>query len=217
MSNAPVRRGDPSDRASKIHAPFGRSGRYNYVVAASEAVARGRIVEEGGASVEVFALPAEEQTLLRIFEDCFEEWEHIHIGPLIQGAAWEIRPPRKPRITMLDGYATVDFRDWHFHICIGVHRDAPAEVARLRQTHRAELYRQLSPDGTPSSWGLRLFNGGDEQQITFLLPHPFLTDDQRIRDEPDWSRLGLWNRLREKYLKLGPDPIDTTPPGFRHG
>lgn len=180
-------------------------------------VPRGRIIEEAGGTLEIFPVPAQEKVLLAIFEDCFEEWEHIHIGPLIQGAAWEIRPPRQPRITMLDGYATVDFSDWHFHICIGEHRGAPPEVAEIRQTHRAELYRQLARDGTPNSWGLRLFNGREEQQINFLLPHPFLTDEQQIREEPDWSRLGLWNRLREKYLGLGPDPLDLTSPGFRHG
>ena len=79
---------------------------------------------------------------------------------------------------MLDGYATVDFRDWHFHICIGKHEGATPELAKVRQTSRAELYRQLNREGEPTSWGLRLFNGAGEQQITVLLPHPFLTDDQ---------------------------------------
>ena len=82
---------------------------------------RGEIIEELDGTYEVFPLPADEETLLAIFKDCFQEWEHIQIGPLIQGAAWEIRPPREPRITMMDGYATVSFQDWHFHICIGKH------------------------------------------------------------------------------------------------
>ncbi len=178
---------------------------------------RGRMIEEADATYEVFPLPADEDTLLAILRDCFEEWEHIHIGPLIQGAAWEVRPPREPRITMLDGYATVDFRDWHFHICIGKHEGATPELAKVRQTSRAELYRQLNREGEPTSWGLRLFNGAGEQQITVLLPHPFLTDDQQIREEPDWSRLSLWSRLREKYLALGSDGVDLTAPGFRRG
>ncbi|MEE9280329.1 MAG: hypothetical protein V3V67_09165 [Myxococcota bacterium] len=179
-------------------------------------VAKSKVVEEIDGTYEIFPLPADEETLLAILEDCLEDWEHIHIGPLIQGAAWEVRPPRAPRITMLDGYATVDFRDWHFHICIGEHKDARTpELAKMRQTRRAELYRQLNREGKPSSWGLRLFNGAGDQQMTVLLPHPHLNDDQQLRDEPDWSRLGLWNRLREKYLALAPDPLDLEAPGFR--
>ena len=180
------------------------------------AATRGEMVEELDGVYEVFRLPADEDTLMAVFEDCFAEWEHIHIGPLIQGAAWEIRPPREPRITKLDGYATVHFLDWHFHICIGEHKGASPELAKLRQTSRAELYSYLN-NGKPSSWGLRLLNGGGEQQITFLLPHPYLTDDQQIMKEPDWSRLYLWDRLRQKYLGIGPDPLDRSHPGFSHG
>jgi hypothetical protein len=176
---------------------------------------RGKIIQDEDGVFEVFVLPNDEATLLAIFEDCFEEWEHLHIGPLIQGAAWEIRPPRKPVIKMMDGYATIDFQDWHFHICIGEHKRATPELAKKRQTARAELYRQLSND-KPGDWGLRLFNGADEQQITFMLPNPFLTDEQRIIKDPEWDRLDLWDRLRHKYLGLGQDPLDRSSPGFSH-
>lgn len=182
-----------------------------------DAAPRGEIVDEAGGTYELFPVPAEEETLLAIFKDCFEEWEHIHIGPLVPGAAWEVRPPRLPRITMLDGYATINFQDWHFHICIGKHTGATPKVAKLRQTSRPELYRRLNQQDKPTSWGLRLFNGGGDQQITFMLPNPFLTDDQQVRPEPDWGRLALWDRLHPKYLAIGPDPIDLTAPGFRRG
>ena len=182
-----------------------------------EPVSRGEMVEECGARFEVFVLPTDQDTLLAILKDCFDEWEHTHIGPLIPGAIWEIRPPDKPRITMLDGYATVDFQDWHFHICIGEHRGAGPEMTKLRRTSRVELYRRLNRAGKPTSWGLRLLNGAGDQQITFMLPSPFLTDDQQVKDEPDWGRLALWDRLRRKYLGIGPDPIDSTSQGFRRG
>ena len=146
-----------------------------------EPIPRGEIVEECDARFEVFALPTDEGTLLAILKDCFEEWEHIHIVPLIPGALWEIRPPHKPRITMLDGYATVDFQDWHFHICIGEHGGASPEMTKLRRTSRVELYRRLNQEQKPTSWGLRLLNGARDQQLTFMLPSPFLTDDQRWR------------------------------------
>ena len=180
-------------------------------------IPRGEIVEEEGARFEVFALPTDEGTLLAILKDCFEEWERIYIGPLIPGAIWEIRPPCEPRITMLDGYATVDFQDWHFHICIGEHGAASPEMATLRRTSRVELYRRLSPEETPTSWGLRLLNGAGDQQITFILPSPFLADDQQIMEEPDRGRLALWDRLRQRYLGIGSDQIDRTAKGFRRG
>ena len=178
---------------------------------------KGEIVEECGARFEVFVLPTDEGTLLAILKDCFEEWEHIRIGPLIPGALWEIRPPCEPRITLHDGYATVSFQDWHFHICIGEHKGASPEISQLRRTSRVELYRRLNREGKPTSWGLRLLNGAGDQQISFMLPSPFLTDDQQIRDEPDWGRLALWDRLRLTYQGIGPDTIESTAPGFRRG
>jgi hypothetical protein len=35
--------------------------------------------------------------------------------------------------------------------------------------------------------------------ITIFFPNPYLTDDQKIRQEPDWNRLTLWQRLRQHY------------------
>ena len=158
----------------------------------------------------------DEQTLLDVFRDCFDEWEHIHVGPVIQGALWEVRPPRRPCIGMLDGYATFDFGDWHAHVCIGEHKGAAPELAAIRRTGKAELYRMLS-DGKPASWGFRCYNGAGEQQVTILLPHPYLTDEQQVTREPDWGRLRLWDRLRLKYLGLGPDSLDRSLTEFQHG
>jgi len=183
----------------------------------SESIPSGEIVEECGARFEVFALPTDEGTLLAILKDCFEEWEHIHIGPLIPGAIWEIRPPCEPRISLRDGYATVSFQDWHFHICIGEHGGAGPEMAKLRRTCRVELYRRLNRDDMPTSWGLRLLNGAGDQQITFMLPSPLLTDEQQVQDEPNWSRPALWDRLRQRYLGIGPDDNNRTTPRLRRG
>ncbi len=49
------------------------------------------------------------------------------------------------------------------------------------------------------SWGLRLWNGLGEQMITVFFPNPYLTDEQKIRREPDWGRLALWEGLRRRY------------------
>ena len=181
------------------------------------------VVEPGMGTLEVFALDTSEQTLYQLLCDVFENyWQLIHFGPLIQGAAWEVRTANAPeRVTLYDGYITVDFGTWHFHLCIGTTKGSrshptPPELAAHRRTARAELYRQLLADGTPNSWGLRLYNGKDEQQITVFLPSPFLSDDLTPLPAPDWSRLALWDTLRKRYLGLDPDPKDRTGTRFVH-
>ena len=184
-----------------------------------------RITEEDGSPVDVFALPTDAASLERLLRDLFaEHWRDITFGPLIQGAAWEMRAAQAPStIGMLDGYLTVAFGAPHFHLCIGEHKGTRANpvtpgLAHHRRTARAELYRRISRDGTPVSWGLRLFNGHGEQQITILLPNPFLDrDTDKIRAVPDWSALDLWDGLRARWLGLmEPDPFDRAGSGFRH-
>lgn len=184
-----------------------------------------RIVDEDGSAADVFALPTDAATLEAILRDLFENhWREITFGPLIQGAAWEMRAAQAPSyVGMLDGYLTIAFGAPHFHLCIGEHNGTPAspvspELARHRRTSRAELYRRLGPQGAPVSWGLRLFNGKGDQQITVLLPNPFLDrDTDTVRRTPDWSLLGLWDALRARWLRLSePDPIDRSGKGFAH-
>jgi len=181
----------------------------------------GRLTDEpGNGLVEIFSLPTDEATLLRLLKEVFAHWETVQFGPIVQGAAYELKAPRAPRITMLDGYATLDFGDWHVHVCIGTTvGDAcnPTEpgVAAIRPCQRAELYRFLR-DGAPVSWGLRLFNGAEEQLMTVLLPNPFL-DEHDKPCEPNWDRLALWDRLRSEFLDLGPDSVDRTGHRFVHG
>jgi hypothetical protein len=183
-----------------------------------------RVIEEDGAPLDVFPLPTDAASLEKLLRDLFtDHWREITFGPIIQGAAWEMKAAQAPdRIGMMDGYLTVGFGVPHFHLCIGEHkgtRASPAspELAHHRRTARAELYRRISRDGSPVSWGLRLFNGNGEQQITVLLPNPFLNGDDKILTTPDWSRLDLWDRLRAEWLGLAePDPIDRSGKGFRH-
>ena len=183
----------------------------------AEPLPRGEIIQQLDGTYELFALPTDEATLRNILTDCLEQWEHIRIGMLVPGAVWEIKPPRQPRTGFLDGYLTVDFQEWHLHLCIGESKAAPPETVRLRRTARAELYRRLNPEQQPTSWGFRLFNGGGQQQITVLLPNPHLDERQNYMDSPDWDRLYLWDRLRQKYLNQGHDPVDRTASRFFHG
>jgi hypothetical protein len=183
------------------------------------------VIDPDGATVEIFPLPTGQDELETLLRDLFEKhWQVITFGPLIQGAAWEMRAPHAPtHVGMLDGYLTVAFGASHFHLCIGPtqgpqHDPTPPALAQHRRTAHAELYRRLDRSGAPTSWGLRLFNGAGEQQLTILLPNPFLAaTGDKLLPEPDWSRLALWDGLRERWTgSAGPDPFDRSAVRFAH-
>jgi hypothetical protein len=184
-----------------------------------------RVTDPDGHLVDVFRLPTDEASLERLLRELFEKhWQVITFGPIIEGAAWEIRAPHAPTyVGMLDGYLTVAFGASHFHLCIGPtrgppHDPTPEALARRRQTARAELYRRLDRSGAPTSWGVRLFNGDGEQQVTIFLPNPFLSPDtNKVLPEPDWSQLALWDELRAKWAGApAPDPFDRSAGHFTH-
>ncbi len=185
-----------------------------------------RVTDEDGSVLEVFALPTDEASLEALLRDLFENhWQDITFGPIIQGAAWEMQAPAAPtHVGMMDGYITIAFGAPHFHLCIGEHKGSSnhpvtEKLAKHRRTHRAEMYRQLDKEGSPVSWGIRLFNGRDEQQITILLPNPFLSPkNEKILKTPDWTRLALWDQLRARWLGLpDADPLDRAARRFQHG
>jgi hypothetical protein len=116
-----------------------------------------RSVEPDGTRLDVFPLPTDSASLEALLRDLFENhWREITFGPIIQGAAWEMRADKAPTyVGVLDGYLTVAFGVPHFHICIGETkgpRNQPTspELAAQRRTSRAELYRTrralLRPD-----------------------------------------------------------------------
>ncbi len=186
---------------------------------------RPREVDEAGVGrLEIWDLEPTEAILRPLLTDLFEHhWRELTFGPLIQGSAWEITAPGPPkRIGYLDGYLTVDFGHFHFHLCIGEHRGDPRapvspELARHRRTGQAYFYRRLNADGTPDGWGLRLLNGRGEEQMTVLFPNPFLTEDLKFAPEPRWERLRLWDDIMQRYLGLGPDPRDRSGRRMLHG
>jgi hypothetical protein len=184
-----------------------------------------RVTDDDGHILEVFPVSTDEATLERLLRELFEShWDKIVFGPIIQGAAWEFQAPHAPtHVGVLDGYLTVAFGAPHFHLCIGPtrgarHNPTPPELAAHRRCARAEFYRRFSVDGTPSSWGLRMYNGHGEQQATIVLPNPFLSPDgKKVLNPPDWSQLELWDDLRFRYAGVpGPDPVDRSGKGFRH-
>lgn len=182
-----------------------------------------RVVSSTGSTIEVWSLPVDEAYLQGLLSDIFERyWQSIIFGPLIEGAAYEFRCPRAPKsIDLLDGYLTVHFGDTHFHLCIGENRGpesnpTPPELRAYRRPSRAEFFRGLDRAGAPVNWGFRMFNGKGEPQITIFFSNPFLTDDDGIAEQPDWSRLAMWEDIALRYLNRAPDPRDRSGNGFRH-
>jgi hypothetical protein len=181
--------------------------------------------EPGTGRIDLFPLVPDEPLLFDFVKHTFETyWPTILFGTLIQGAAWEVKAPGPPRrIALLDGYVTVDFGPWHFHLCIGETKGVgstptPPALARHRRCARAELYRVRNrKTGAPNSWGFRMFNGAGEQQMTVFLPSPFIGDDGKPLKPPHWARLGAWDDLRQRFLGLEPDPFDRSGTGFVHG
>lgn len=177
-----------------------------------------------GSSTEYFAVPCDETTLLRLLRETFEElWDQVIFGPCIEGAVFEGRFAAPPRVTLLDGYATVEIggsESWHFHLCIGPHHGTPAlptppALAGWRRCGRTAFFVSRDRAGHRSAWGLRMWNGRGEQMLTVFFPNPWLDAERRSYvDTPDWSRLEPWMRMRERFAGIPrePPPADTERP-----
>jgi hypothetical protein len=138
-----------------------------------------------------------QRLLTEIFTD---HWEHVFAGPVIEGAAYEIRFTTRPVVSVLDGYLTVDLGPWHFHLCVNDHRGAPTpERARRRRVARAAFFRTVGGSCVPGSWGVRLWNGHGEQMITVYFPNPWLDDKAERLREPRWEQTAIWEDLRKRY------------------
>ena len=107
-----------------------------------------RYDEPGLGDVEVFPVQPDEDGLQALLTAMFQGpwWDQIRFGPLIHGAAYELRLRRPAELSMLDGYLTIDDGGGHVHLCIGAHSGSaahpvPSELATRRRCHHAELYR----------------------------------------------------------------------------
>lgn len=171
-----------------------------------------RVENLDGSFTEYSYFEPAEETMKAVIRVLFEEhWRDVVVGPCIEGAVFEIRFEAPPRISFLDGYLTVDLGYWHFHLCVGEHRGTPsAELARKRRVARIALFESLGGGcGSGCSWGLRMWNGFGEQMTTVFLPSPYLSDERKPLEEPQWERLRLWYDLRERFLGEAP-PEDVT-------
>ncbi len=175
-----------------------------------------KITNPNGKITEVFPLPTDEKFLFDLLKDIFETyWDKIIFGPIIDGAAYEMRCPQAPtQVDLTGGYLTIFFGVTHFHICIGINSGGTRESQQNRTTQRAEYYRDLDKTGAPVSWGFRMYSGAGDQQLTILFPNPFVSECDKILDTPDWSRLSVWNKIQKKYFNRSEDPKDFTANGF---
>lgn len=162
--------------------------------------------EIDGTTIEYFDVDVAgdrvEQLMTELFTRC---WADITVGPLIQGAVFEIRFAAAPAVTMLDGYLTVDVGAWHLHLCVNDHRETTPEAAAVRRVGRAAFFRTHGGSHAPGTWGLRLWNGRREQMTTVLFPSPYYDEAWNRLSAPDWSKLELWEALRDRYAQ-GPSP-----------
>lgn len=157
--------------------------------------------EPDGSVTEYTDVDVGGDTVERLMKEVFgAHWASISAGPIVDGAAYEIRFTAAPTLSMLDGYLTVDTGPWHFHLCINDHRGAASpELAKLRRVARAAFFRTDGGSCVPGAWGLRLWNGRGEQMITVYFPNPWLDDDlERVR-EPRWELTAAWEGLRARY------------------
>jgi tRNA threonylcarbamoyl adenosine modification protein YjeE len=144
----------------------------------------------------------------RLLTELFtEHWAALTVGPLIQGAVFELRFRERPKVTLLDGYLTVDVGSadaGHFHLCVNDHRETTPELAAIRRVGRAAFFQTRGGSHVPMTWGLRLWNGRGEQMVTVLFPSAYLSDALERLAEPDWTRLDLWEALRARYARATP-------------
>ena len=160
-------------------------------------------IERGldGTTTEYHDMAVEGDAVERLLVQLFTgHWADLTVGPLIEGAAYEIRFAAPPKVTMLDGYLTVDTGAWHFHLCVNDHRGSrSAELARIRRVARAAFFKTEGGTCAPAAWGLRLWNGRGEQMITVLFPNPHFDEQSRRLREPRWEKIELWQELRRRY------------------
>jgi hypothetical protein len=165
------------------------------------------VVNIDGSRTEYDDMPPEPATLERLLREIFERhWDGITVGPILQGAAYELQYSKPPKVSMGAGYLTVDTGEYHFHLYIGGAGDTAAqpknpELERQRRVSRAAFFRDVrGGEGcVPGSWGLRLWNGLGEQMMTIYFPNPFFDKQGGRHEPPQWEKLQLWERLRAAY------------------
>jgi hypothetical protein len=86
-----------------------------------------------GTNTEYTYFEPTEEKMKGLAQDLFSKnWNKIVVGPCVEGAVFEIRFAAEPKLSYLDGYLTVDLGHWHFHLCLGPHKNCPSEELRKK-------------------------------------------------------------------------------------
>ncbi len=178
----------------------------------------------GHRALQAWPLPIEEPFLQEFLTYIFTNyWDQIVFGPLIEGAAYELTCPRAPsRVSLFDGYLTINFDGPHFHLCIGENKGSagdptPDDLKARRKPSKAEIFRRLDKEGAPISWGFEMANGAGEPMISIFFASPFLSAGDKLTPEPIWERLAMWRDIAGRYLGRAPDKFDETGKGYGGG
>ncbi len=165
---------------------------------------RESVFDAGGSETVYDYVTPDEATMREWVRLMFEEhWDEIVVGPCIEGAVFELRFEEKPKkVTISDGYLTVDLGYWHFHLCVGEHKNAKTpEIARRRRVSKMAFFETKSNGCVGgSTYGMKMWNGAGEQMTTVFLPNPRLSSDMKVLKEPNWEHLRLWFDLRNQFL-----------------
>lgn len=156
-----------------------------------------------GASTGYSYFSPTEAAMKDLVDELFvHNWKQIVVGPCVEGAVFEIIFKAPPEVRISDGYLTVDLGSWHFHLCVAAHKgSASEELRKMRPVAKIGFFERRGKGCAGGrSWGLRMWNGYGEQMTTVFLPNPRLTDEMQLLKEPNWNRLQLYYRLREKFL-----------------
>ena len=165
------------------------------------------VVNLDGSRTEYNDMPPAPEPLERLLREIFgQHWDQITVGPILQGAAYELQYRKPPKISLGAGYLTVDTGEYHFHLYIGEQGGTTSthgtpELTKARQPSRAAFFRdtQGGEGCLPGSWGFRLWNGLGEQMITIYFPNPYYDHQGGHLDPPKWEKLELWERLRGEH------------------
>lgn len=160
-------------------------------------------VSEGVKARYTFFEP-NEAVLRELFDNLFlNHWSDIVFGPSLDGAIFEIKFEAAPKLSYSDGYLTVDLGAWHFHLALAPGRRSTSDEShRKKCVARAALFERRGGDTRGlRSWGVRLWNGLDQQMITIWLPNASLDDERKkVLREPNWSKLALYYELRSRLF-----------------
>ena len=157
-----------------------------------------------------FALPADEASLEKLLRELFaEHWQDITFGPLIQGAAWEMRAARAPDVIgMMDGYLTIGSAG-RISTSASASTGEPSSTPSrpnwriIAAPSRAELYRRHQPRRHAGLLGTaplqRQGRAADHRAAPQPVSRPRRQDAENARSGRGST---LWDRLRAQWLGL---------------